>query len=174
MPRGGGVYKIGAPYQVAGRWYFPREEPHYDQTGIASWYGVDFHGRKTANGEVFDMNALTAAHPTLPLPSYVTVTNLQNGRSLLVRVNDRGPYAHGRLIDLSRRTAQELGLEQAGTGRVRVRFHGRAPLDGNDRSEQAFLAGQPWAAPAQPASRWAPLASGMGPSRPYGAGILPR
>ncbi len=106
LPRGGGVYKVGKPYQVAGRWYFPREEPAYDQSGVASWYGTDFHARKTANGEVFDMNALTAAHPTLPLPSYVSVTNLQNGRTVLVRVNDRGPYVHSRLIDLSRQAAR--------------------------------------------------------------------
>lgn len=143
--KGGGSYKIGKPYQVAGQWYVPREEPGYDRTGIASWYGSDFHGRLTANGEVFDMNALTAAHPTLPLPSYVTVTNLANGRSLIVRVNDRGPYARGRIIDLSRRVARELGLEAAGTGAVRVRFTARAPLDGDDTLETAHLARQPWA-----------------------------
>ena len=112
--------KIGEPYQVAGVWYYPKSEPGYNQTGIASWYGGKFHGRKTANGETFDMNALTAAHKTLPMPSRVRVTNLQNGRSLVLRVNDRGPFTHGRIIDLSRRAAQLLGFERQGTARVRV------------------------------------------------------
>ena len=142
VPKGGGVYKLGAPYAVSGRWYVPREEPGYDAVGIASWYGADFHGRRTANGEIYDMDALTAAHPTLPLPSYAYVTNEENGRTVLVRVNDRGPYAHDRIIDLSRRSAQALGLERQGVARVRVRFAGRAPLDGDDRHEQRFLAAQ--------------------------------
>jgi rare lipoprotein A len=143
IPKGGGVYKIGAPYQIAGRWYVPREEPGYDRSGVASWYGSDFHGRRTANGEVFDMDALTAAHPTLPLPSLATVTNLDTGRTILVRINDRGPYAKDRLIDLSRRSARELGLEHTGTARVRVRYVGPAPLDGNDHAERRHLAGLP-------------------------------
>jgi rare lipoprotein A len=146
VPRGGGGYKIGQPYKVAGRWYTPVDDPGYDRSGVASWYGTDFHGRKTANGEIFDMNALTAAHPTLPLPSYVYVTNLANGRTVLVRVNDRGPYAHDRLIDLSRQTARMIGTEAKGLGHVRVRYAGRAPLDGNDQAERQFLAQQPWAA----------------------------
>lgn len=144
LPRGGGHYKIGAPYQIGGRWYVPRVDPHYDRVGVASWYGADFHGRPTANGEFYDMHALTAAHPTLPLPSYVSVTNLDNGRMLLVRVNDRGPYTGDRIIDLSRETARLLGLERQGTGRVRVRYAGAAPLDGNDTRERAFLASQSW------------------------------
>lgn len=149
IPKGGGSYKLGGPYQVAGRWYFPREEPGYDRAGLASWYGTDFHGRKTANGEVFDMNAITAAHPTLPLPSYAYVTNLENGRTLLVRVNDRGPYAHDRVLDLSRQSARLLGTEARGVARVRVRYAGRAPLDGNDARERQHVAAQPWAADAR-------------------------
>lgn len=173
VPKGGGRYKIGNPYSVAGRWYVPREEPHYDQVGIASWYGDEFHGRKTANGEIFDREALTAAHPTLPIPSYVTVTNLGNGRTILVRVNDRGPYAHDRVLDLSRRSAQALGFAYHGTARVRVRYAGRAPLDGNDLRERQFLAGQPWvnetgryaaASPASPPVRAAPPAGAWQPA----------
>ncbi|MFC3225955.1 septal ring lytic transglycosylase RlpA family protein [Marinibaculum pumilum] len=117
----GGRQKIGRPYQVAGIWYHPKADPTYDETGIASWYGPGFHGRDTANGEVFDQHKISAAHTTLPLPSLVQVTNLDNGRSLVVRVNDRGPFAHGRIIDMSRRGAQLLGFEQQGTAKVRVR-----------------------------------------------------
>ena len=144
IPKGGGTYKLGSPYKIGGRWYVPREEPTYDQMGVASWYGEDFHGRKTANGEVYDMNALTAAHPTLPLPSYAYVTNLNNGRTVLVRINDRGPYANDRLIDLSRQTSRMLGYEGHGLARVRIRYAGRAPLDGNDIYERRFLASQSW------------------------------
>ncbi len=118
--RGGGVYKVGKPYQVAGVWYYPKEDPHYDEKGIASWYGKKFHGRNTANGEIYDMNALTAAHKTLPMPTMVRVTNLENGRSVVLRVNDRGPFVHGRIIDVSRRAAQLLGFMRNGTARVRV------------------------------------------------------
>jgi rare lipoprotein A len=142
VPRGGGTYKIGAPYKISGRWYTPTEDPNYDRQGRGSWYGTDFHGRKTANGEVFDMNALTAAHPTLPLPSYVYVTNLNNNRTVLVRVNDRGPYANDRIIDMSRASARALGFENQGITQVRVKFAGRAPLDGNDYHERQFLAQQ--------------------------------
>ncbi|MBC7952602.1 MAG: septal ring lytic transglycosylase RlpA family protein [Rhodospirillaceae bacterium] len=113
-------YKVGKPYQVAGVWYYPREDFDYDETGIASWYGPDFHGKLTANGESFDQNAVSAAHKTLPLPSVVRVTNLDNGRSLVIRVNDRGPFVNGRIIDLSRRAAQLLGTEATGTAKVRV------------------------------------------------------
>lgn len=127
---GGGVYKVGRPYQVAGVWYYPREQPGYDETGIASWYGAQFHGRRTANGEVFDRNGVTAAHPTLPMPSNVRVTNLGNGKSLVVRVNDRGPYSNARIIDLSERAADLLGFRLQGTARVRVQFLGRADLNG--------------------------------------------
>lgn len=126
----GGVYKVGAAYTVAGRTYTPRVDPGYDRTGIASWYGKDFNGLRTANGEIFNMNALTAAHKTLPLPVYVRVTNLENGRTLVVRVNDRGPFAAGRIIDLSRRSAQLLGFRTKGTARVRVRVVA-PPLDGS-------------------------------------------
>ncbi len=115
-----GVYKVGKPYQIRGVWYYPAEDWEYDETGIASWYGPDFHGKATANGDVFDQNDITAAHRTLPMPSIVRVTNLENGRSLVVRVNDRGPFAHGRIIDLSRRSAQLLGFEAKGTAKVRV------------------------------------------------------
>lgn len=115
-----GTYKLGSPYQIDGVWYYPKEEWDYVETGIASWYGPGFHGRSTANGEVFDENDVTAAHRTLPLPSIVRVTNLGNGRALIVRVNDRGPFAHGRIIDLSRRSAQLLDIERQGTARVRV------------------------------------------------------
>ncbi len=114
------AYKVGNPYQIGGRWYYPRENFDHVEEGIASWYGSDFHGRSTANGERYDMNALTAAHPTLPLPSIVRVTNLENGRSLKLRVNDRGPFVEGRVIDVSRRAAQELGFKNQGIARVRV------------------------------------------------------
>jgi rare lipoprotein A len=120
--RSQGLYKVGKPYQIEGTWYYPAEDWTYNETGIASWYGEAFHGKNTANGEVFDLNAVTAAHRTLPLPTIVEVTNLENGRSLQVRVNDRGPYARGRIIDLSRRSAQLLGLEGAGTAKVRVKI----------------------------------------------------
>jgi rare lipoprotein A len=123
-------YKIGAPYQINGVWYRPAENFGYQEAGIASFYGgetrgVDFHGRLTANGEIYDMNALTAAHPTLPLPTLVNVTNLENGRSIVLRVNDRGPFVHGRIIDVSRRAARELGFERQGTASVRVEVLGR-------------------------------------------------
>ena len=115
-----GSYKVGKPYQVAGRWYYPKVDYTYQETGIASWYGPGFHGRRTANGEVYDQNALTAAHPTLPMPSMVRVTNLQNGRSIKVRINDRGPFKNGRIIDLSRRAADLLGFRRYGTAKVLV------------------------------------------------------
>lgn len=115
-----GQYKVGKPYQIKGVWYYPNVNYDYVETGVASWYGRDFHGKKTANGEIYDMNLLTAAHRTLPLPSMVRVTNLENGRQIKLRVNDRGPYAHGRIIDLSRRAAQLLGFDKQGTARVKV------------------------------------------------------
>lgn len=115
-----GYYKVGNPYQINGVWYYPAEDPYYDETGIASWYGEPFHGRQTANGEIYDMNDLTAAHKTLPMPVYVRVINLENGRSLVLRVNDRGPFVAGRIIDVSRRAAQLLGFQQQGIARVRV------------------------------------------------------
>jgi rare lipoprotein A len=142
VPKGGGTFKLGEPYKVAGRWYVPRENPNYDETGVASWYGADFHGRRTANGEVFDANALTAAHPTLPLPCYAEVTNLDNGRTVLVRVNDRGPYVNDRVIDMSYASAKALGYTSQGRARVRVRYAGRAPLNGDDSRERQYLAEQ--------------------------------
>jgi rare lipoprotein A len=142
IPKGGGTYKLGSPYKVAGRWYVPRENPNYAENGVASWYGADFHGRKTANGEIFDAHALTAAHPTLPLPCYALVTNLDNGKSVLVRVNDRGPYVNDRIIDLSYASAKELGYLNRGRARVRVQYAGRAPLNGNDSRERQYLAEQ--------------------------------
>jgi rare lipoprotein A (peptidoglycan hydrolase) len=144
IPKGGGIYKVGRPYQIAGQWYTPAEDPFYDETGVASWYGEDFHGRRTSNGEIYDMYALTAAHRTLPMPSYVYVTNPANQRSVMLRVNDRGPYAHGRIIDLSKSAADALGLTHHGTGEVRVRYAGPAPLNGDDYRERQFLASQPW------------------------------
>lgn len=119
-----GTYKVGKPYQINGVWYYPSEDYGYDETGVGSWYGPDFHGKPTANGEIFDQNGLTAAHRTLPMPSLVRVTNLENGRSIMVRVNDRGPFAHGRIIDLSRRSAQLL----VSSGRARRRFGSRSCL----------------------------------------------
>ena len=138
IPRGGGTFKLGNPYTINGRTYYPSHDPAYRAEGIASWYGADFHGRKTANGEVYDMNAISAAHPTMPMPSYARVTNLENGRSIVVRVNDRGPYAHGRIIDLSVGTAKAIGTFGQGLARVRVEYVGRAGLAGSD--DNALLA----------------------------------
>jgi rare lipoprotein A len=131
--RGGGAghFKVGEPYQVNGEWYYPRLVSHYREIGVASWYGQPFHGRRTANGEIYDMHGMTAAHPTLPLPSFARVTNLANGRSVTVRVNDRGPFAKRRIIDLSRRAAWELGFKDQGTAEVEVVFLGLA--DGHER-----------------------------------------
>ena len=132
VPKGGGTYRVGKPYTVAGRVYVPEDDPNYRAEGMASWYGDDFHGRLTANGEVFDMTSLTAAHPTLPIPSYARVTNLSNGKSLIVRVNDRGPYHGNRLIDVSNKAAELLEFKGNGVARVRVEYVGRAPLEGSD------------------------------------------
>jgi rare lipoprotein A len=132
VPKGGGVYRVGSPYVIAGRVYIPQENTHYRADGVASWYGADFHGRSTANGEIFNADAITAAHPTLPLPSYVRVSNLSNGRSLIVRVNDRGPYAGNRIIDVSKRAAYLLGFTTSGTAWVRVEYVGAAPMEGSD------------------------------------------
>ncbi|OYX29457.1 MAG: hypothetical protein B7Y99_13135 [Caulobacterales bacterium 32-69-10] len=125
----GGKYKLGAPYQIQDVWYVPAEDPDYDEVGVASWYGDAFDGKPTANGEIFDKYAASAAHATLPMPSIVEVTNLDNGRSIRVRLNDRGPYKSGRLIDLSRGAAEELGYMDKGTAKVRVRYVGPARLD---------------------------------------------
>jgi rare lipoprotein A len=132
VPKGGGTYRVGKPYIVAGRVYVPEEDVNYREEGLASWYGDDFHGRLTANGEVFDMASLSAAHPTLPMPCYARVTNLSNGKSLVVRVNDRGPYHGNRLMDVSSRAAELLEFKGNGVARVRVEYVGRAPLEGSD------------------------------------------
>ena len=121
-PRTGGYYKVGKPYQIKGVWYYPAEDYSYSETGIASWYGPGFHAKTTANGETYDQMDLTAAHRTLPMPSLVRVTNLDNGRSIVVRVNDRGPFANNRIIDMSQRGAQLLGYDRAGTAKVRVQI----------------------------------------------------
>ena len=121
-PTNFGRYKVGKPYQIGDVWYYPKVDYAYVETGIGSWYGSQFDGRDTANGETFDMNNVSAAHRTLPLPSIVRVINLENGRALNVRVNDRGPFARGRIIDLSRRAAQLLGFEKQGTAKVRVKL----------------------------------------------------
>jgi rare lipoprotein A len=128
VPPNAGVYKVGNPYQIGDTWYYPREQPDYDETGIASWYGPGFYGHNTADGEMLDPDALTAAHRTLPLPVNVRVTNLENGESLVVRVNDRGPFAKSRIIDVSERAAKLLGFYGAGTARVRVTYVSRADL----------------------------------------------
>jgi rare lipoprotein A len=125
----GGIYKIGKPYQVEGVWYYPAEDYAYVQEGVASWYGADFHGKSTANGEKYDMNALTAAHTTLPMPSVVKVTNLENGRVLKLTVNDRGPFHSSRIIDVSRRAAQLLGFYEQGITRVRVEIDAEESLN---------------------------------------------
>jgi rare lipoprotein A len=132
VPKGGGTYRVGAPYSIGGHLYTPEENPKYRAEGVASWYGEDFHGRLTANGEVFDMHSVSAAHATMPLPSYARVTNLSNHKSVIVRVNDRGPYSGDRLIDVSQRAANLLGFYGSGLAPVRVEYVGRAPLEGSD------------------------------------------
>ena len=133
VPRGGGGYLVGRPYTIGGRTFVPNANPQgYSVVGTASWYGDAFHGRRTANGEIFDKGSISAAHPTLPLPSYVRVTNLKNGRSMIVRVNDRGPYHGGRVMDVSQRVAEALAFRNEGTGRIRIDYMGRAGLSGAD------------------------------------------
>jgi rare lipoprotein A len=140
------------PYPIRGRWYQPAEQPGYDETGAASWYGDQFNGRPTATGERFDMHALTAAHKTLPLPGLVEVTNLANGRRIVARVNDRGPFVDGRIIDLSRGSAEALGMLQAGVGEVRVRYLGRAPRVGGGTALQYARTAPPAPYPTAPPS----------------------
>ncbi len=137
VPRGGGMYMVGKPYTIAGQTYYPSEK-HYAAIGLASWYGDAFHGRRTANGEVYDRNSVSAAHPTMPLPSYARVTNLRNNYSMIVRVNDRGPFAGHRIMDVSRKTAEALDFRRTGTTRVKVEYVGAASLDGSD--DQKLLA----------------------------------
>jgi rare lipoprotein A len=150
VPKGGGAYRVGQPYMIGGRMYVPQEDPNYRSEGVASWYGSDFHGRLTANGEVYDMHGISAAHPTLPMPCYVRVTNLANERSLIVRVNDRGPYAANREIDLSGKAAELLGFRGNGLARVRVEYVGRAPLEGSDDRILLATLRQGGPAPAPP------------------------
>lgn len=132
VPKGGGRYQVGKPYKVAGRWYKPSANPNYNKSGLASWYGPNFHGRYTANGEIYDQYHLSAAHPTFPLPSYARVINEENGNSVIVRVNDRGPFAKDRIIDVSSEAAELLDMKRDGVAKVRVQYVGLAPLDGND------------------------------------------
>jgi rare lipoprotein A len=134
LDRTSGRDHVGKPYKVKGKWYYPKVDPGYDKKGLASWYGSAFNGRLTANGEIYNMNYLTAAHPTMPLPSYARVTNLENGSSVIVRVNDRGPFEKNRVIDLSKRAANMLGYKDNGVAKVRVQYVGRAPLNANDES----------------------------------------
>ena len=150
VPKGGGVYKVGPPYTVAGRVYVPEQNAHYRSEGVASWYGMDFHGRLTANGEVYDIDGISAAHPTLPMPCYARVTNLANQKSLIVRVNDRGPYAGNREIDVSGKAAALLGFRGNGIARVRVEYVGLAPLEGSDDRtlESTLRQGLPAPAPS--------------------------
>ena len=140
VPHGGGQYLVGRPYTVAGRRYYPAENPSYTAVGMASWYGAAFHGRRTANGEVYDMASLSAAHPTMPLPSYARVTNLENGYSVIVRVNDRGPYHAGRVMDVSSRVADVLDMKAMGTAKVKVDYVGAGADGGIGRFA---IAGEP-------------------------------
>jgi rare lipoprotein A len=135
VPHGGGQYLVGHPYTIAGRTYYPSENESYTAVGMASWYGSAFQGRRTANGEIYDMASISAAHPTMPLPSYARVTNLGNGNSIIVRVNDRGPYHGGRVMDVSSRVADVLDFKGAGTAHVKVEYVGRASLEGSDDSK---------------------------------------
>jgi rare lipoprotein A len=132
VPKGGGRQLVGKPYVVAGRTYMPSENMRYANEGLASWYGTNFHGRMTANGEIFDRGSIAAAHTTMPLPSYARVTNTQNGHSMIVRVNDRGPFHGNRIIDVSEKAALALGFKSQGTARVRVEYVGRASTNGSD------------------------------------------
>lgn len=172
LRRGGGRDQVGKPYQVRGKWYYPKEEPDYVRMGKASWYGAAFHGRLTANGEVYDMTHLSAAHPTMPLPSYARVTNMANGSSVIVRVNDRGPYAHSRIIDLSKKAAEMLDYTHSGIAEVKVEYVGRAPLNGRD--DEFLLAsyqpagGRPGIEVPQPSSD---VMIAMNGSTPSGTGM---
>jgi rare lipoprotein A len=186
VPKGGGTLRIGKPYQVAGRTYVPEDDRSYVAEGMASWYGNDFHGRRTANGEVYDMEGLSAAHPTLPLPSYIRVTNLRNHRSVILRVNDRGPYHGNRVVDVSKRAAHLLGFHGHGVARVRVEYVGPASLDGSDDHLLAATLrdGEPAPAPSAvrlassrpflpaPDTRSSPLTGAIPtpPDRPYSLG----
>jgi rare lipoprotein A len=165
-----GTYKIGQPYRVGTVWYYPHEDFNLVETGIASWYGPDFHGHRTANGEVYDQNELTGAHRTLQMPSLVRVTNLENGRSVVVRINDRGPYLHGRILDVSKRAAELLGFIGRGTARVKVetlpresREIAEAAKRGMDTSRMSMADLERYQPGATPA---APAAAGAVPAHP--------
>jgi rare lipoprotein A len=158
VPKGGGAYMVGKPYKIAGRTYYPSEKP-YSATGTASWYGSDFHGRRTANGEIFDRASISAAHPTMPLPSYARVTNLRNDRSIVVRVNDRGPYHGGRVMDVSQRVAQALDFHGVGTTRVKVDWIGRADIEGDDDAKLLATLRDDGVPAQLDASPWTMLAS---------------
>lgn len=166
-PKGGGRYQVGKAYSVAGRTYVPRENMKgYSVSGAASWYGIAFHGRKTANGEVYDRNNITAAHPTMPLPSYARVTNLNNNHSIIVRVNDRGPYHSNRVLDVSERTANLLQFRHIGTARVKVDYLGPASLQGSDDTK--LIASLRQDGPAN-----APFLPGTGPTLVASASLAP-
>ena len=156
---GRSLHGTDKPYEINGRWYYPKAQPDYDQVGLASWYGAAEHNRRTADGEVFDQYGLSAAHKTLPLPSIVEVTNLANGRRIRVRLNDRGPFVDGRLIDLSRGAAEKLGFDRQGVARVRVRYISPAPRLAAEGVMQARLTPRLEAPAAQPALSPPPLAS---------------
>lgn len=178
VPKGGGRYSVGKPYTINGRVYTPNEDLRYTTEGVASWYGPDFHGRLTANGEIYDMAAISAAHSTMPLPSYARVTNLGNGRSIVVRVNDRGPFAKNRVIDMSIGAAKALDFYGEGLANVRVEYVGRAPLEGSDDRMlmMTLRHGSPAPAPSQVmVASSAPLVPNAGTprvplERPYGLG----
>jgi rare lipoprotein A len=165
------TYKIGAPYTVKGVTYYPHVDYAYDETGLASWYGEAFDGQYTANGEVFDLNQITAAHKTLPLPSIVEIINLQNNRALRVRVNDRGPFADGRVVDVSRRVAQLLGFERSGTAMVRVRVLKDESLQAQAAAEQGLVSNGSAFAAAPPTPP--PLAAPTPPLAPTLAAGIP-
>jgi len=163
----------GPPYQVDGRWYVPAHEPNYDEIGIASWYGPTFHGKASASGEVFNENDLTAAHPTLPIPSLVKVTNLDNGRSVVVRLNDRGPFVDDRIIDLSKAAGAALDMHTKGTARVRVQYVGPAPAEGGGAVSAAPAPQQVSLAPAPlPPVRVPAAAPAPTPARPTGQPVV--
>lgn len=165
VPKGGGRSHVGKPYKVRGEWYYPKDEPGYVGEGQASWYGPNFHGRLTANGEIYDMHGLSAAHKTFPLPSYAMVTNVKTGSRVMVRVNDRGPFSHGREIDVSSQAAELLGFKSAGVADVKVEYVGRAPLEGDD-TQMLMASYEPG-----PAAGEAPVmvAEGRGTSREGGS-----
>ena len=169
VPRGGGQYLVGRPYTIAGKRYVPQEmNKGQGQIGGASWYGDAFHGRRTANGEVYDMAALSAAHPTMPLPSYARVTNMKNNRSIMVRVNDRGPYHPGRVVDVSKRVADALDFRRSGTAQIKIEYVSKAGLAGSDDAQLAGsfrIDGRPATLDGSPASNPVMVAEAA-PQRP--------